>query len=298
MNKSLIHIKHTIVAVAMLLLAAGCGQQSKPGNAHNVCAADSVATDSIPPTRIISGAPLLTEVLFALGQQHRLIGRTDYCKYPEEAATIPSVGSVMDPSIETIIEMKPDIVITSTHFKREVSDKINKLGIKTRRIFHQSSSDGAYKTIRDVARLTGCPQKGDSIIAQMEHRKTAILASIPKDVAQPSVYYVVGFGKNGDFTGGSDTFIHHLITLAGGRNIATDTEGWNYSLEKLMTQNPDIIIMRTGWKDAFCSQTPYNKLKAVQNNRVYEINKDLLEINGPRTVDGLALLVNLFYPAK
>lgn len=265
-------------------------------NGHKQATPTTAATtDSTPPVRIVSAAPLLTEVIFALGQQNRLVGRTDYCTYPAATQAVASIGSLMDPSIETIINLKPDVVLVSTHFKREVSDKLNRLGIKTQRIFHQSSSDGAYQTIRDVARLTGCPQRGDSLIALMEARKNAALARIPQNAQGPTVYYVVGFGKNGDFTGGSDTFIHHLITLAGGRNIAADMQGWNYSLEKLVAQNPDIILIRQGWKEDLCAQTPYNKLKAVANNRVYEINKDHFEINGPRIVEGLDNLVDIFY---
>ena len=286
-------IQRSYFLFIILMMMVGCGSPSKPAGG---CATDSMAAEPFVANRIICSAPLLTEVVFALGQEHRLVGRTDYCKYPEASQQVASVGSVMDPSIETIIDLKPDVVLTSTHFKREVSDKLNRLGIRTRRIFHQSSSDGAYQTIRDVAAITDCVERADSLITRMEARKAAILASIPKERPVPSVYYVVGFGKNGDFTGGGDTFIHHLITLAGGRNIAADSKGWNYSLEKLMTQNPDIIMLRQGWKEAFCSQTPYNQLKAVKNNRVYEINKDLLEINGPRTIDGLELLVSLFYP--
>ena len=146
-----------------------------------------------------------------------------------------------------------------------------------------------------MAQLTGCPEKGDSLIAQMEIRKKAALERIPLNREKPTVYYVVGYGKNGEFTGGGDTFIHHLITLAGGKNIAADIKGWNYNLEDLMTQNPDIILICQGWKEAFCSQAPYNKLKAVQNNHVYEVNKYMIEVNGPRIIDGLESLIDIFW---
>ena len=119
-----------IIAVAFATIITGCNRTPSTQSGNQTQKQDSSHTS---PTRIISAAPLLTEVIFALGQQHKLVGRTDYCLNPAEASAITSIGSLMDPSIETIIGLKPDIVLTSTHFKKEVSEKINISFIKVHR---------------------------------------------------------------------------------------------------------------------------------------------------------------------
>ena len=135
-------IQRSYFLFIILMMMVGCGSPSQPAGG---CATDSVAAEPFVANRIICSAPLLTEVVFALGQEHRLVGRTDYCKYPEAAQQVASVGSVMDPSIETIIDLKPDVVLTSTHFKREVSDKLNRLAFARGASFTKAPATGLIK---------------------------------------------------------------------------------------------------------------------------------------------------------
>lgn len=106
----------------------------------------------------------------------------------------------------------------------------------------------------------------------------------------PKVYYVVGFGAGGNFTAGGNTFINDIIRMAGGRNIAEGIEGWSYSLEALMKENPDYIIVRREDSAAFCTMKPYNTLGAVRQGRVIGIESGTLDLQVPRNIDAVLYL--------
>ncbi|TAJ10752.1 ABC transporter substrate-binding protein [Marinilabiliaceae bacterium JC017] len=248
------------------------------------------------PARIVSCAPLITEIIYALGEEKRLCGRTDYCVYPPQAAAVSSIGGLMDPCLECIVKLEPDLVLASTHFKKSVADKLGQLNYPVAVMMSQQSIAGAEELISKIGQVLGVTVKADSVITHMQQERQRIIAKLPVDAPHPSVYYVVGFGKQGDYTAGGDTFIHELITLAGGKNVAADVKGWGYSLEALMDKDPDVIIIKNPMKQAFCETEPYNQLSAVKNNRVYEIDNHLIEINGPHIMEGLEQLVDIFHP--
>ena len=103
-------------------------------------------------------------------------------------------------------------------------------------------------------------------------------------------YYVVGFGASGNFTAGGNTFINDIIRMAGGRNIAEDIEGWSYSLEALVQEDPDYIIVRREDSAAFCGMKPYNRLSAVRNGHVIGIVSGTLDLQVPRNIDAILYL--------
>jgi iron complex transport system substrate-binding protein len=248
------------------------------------------------PQRIISAAPGITEIVFALGEGKRLVGRTEFCDFPPQAKGIPSIGGLEDPNIELIATINPDLIIASTHFKKEMVDKIEQLNIPVAVLKNQESFEGAYELIQSIAKILKVKLRADSIIEKMklEVRETEVLVNQQK--SRPSVYFVIGFGKTGDYTAGGNTFIHQLIEMAGGTNIAADLNGWSYSLEKLVEKNPDIILIRTGDKELFCKTSVYKNLKAVKTGRIYEIDNNLFEIAGPRLADGLKQLYTILHP--
>ena len=105
-----------------------------------------------------------------------------------------------------------------------------------------------------------------------------------------TAYYVVGFGAGGNFTAGGNTFINDIIRMAGGRNIAEGIEGWSYSLEALMKEDPDYIIVRREDSAAFCDMKPYNRLSAVKNGHVIGIVSGTLDLQVPRNIDAILYL--------
>jgi iron complex transport system substrate-binding protein len=255
-----------------------------------------VVTIDKVPTRIVSASPAVTEILFALGKEKLLIGRTNYCVYPLQVSAIPSIGEIIDPNLETIASLNPDLVIASTHFKKEMADKIQQMNVPIVVLVSQESFEGSYNMIRQVADIVDAKDKGDSIIRSMQKTVSEIEAGAKTVKEKPSVYYVIGFGKTGDFTAGGNTFISNMISMAGGVNIAQDVIGWSYSLEKLIQKDPDIILIHNGQKEMFVNTPAYKNLKAVKRNKVYEVDNNLFELTGPRLSEGLKTLFTLLHP--
>lgn len=251
------------------------------------------------PMRIISIAPSITETIFALGAGDKLIGRTDYCNYPQEVKDIESIGSLQEPSIEKIVDLKPDLVIASTHFKEDVLKKLEEADVKVVVLYGEESFEGVYEVIEKVGQVLDKKDAADSLVSNMKSRVDNVIDRV-KDLEKKDVYYVVGFGEYGDFTAGGDTFIGNMIEMAGGKNAADDVKGWKYSLENLVEKDPDILIcsMYGDTKDKLVNANGYKELTAVKEGRLYEIDKNLLELQGPRLVDGLEALAEIIHPAK
>lgn len=286
-----------ILSVAML---AGCNSSESKKN-KGLKITDTFqreVTIEKVPGRIVSASPAITEILFALGQEKKLVGRTDYCTYPAETAAIPSIGTITNPNLETIASFRPDLVIASTHFKKEVADKIQQMRIPVVVLKSQESFEGAYNMIRQTAEIVDAKAAGDSIIRRMQQDVSEVKAKVKLVTDRPKVYYVIGFGKSGEFTAGGDTFISDMIKMAGGINIAEDITGWSYSLEKLIQMNPDIILVREGKKELFITSPAYKSLKAVKNNQVFEVDNRLFDLAGPRLSEGLKTLFAILHPIK
>lgn len=249
------------------------------------------------PQKIISVAPNITEIIYALDLSTKLIGRSDYDDYPAEASSIESVGTMTDPSVEKIAAMKPDVVIASNFIKQELVQKLEDLGITVVALYGEESFEGAYETIGKVGEITNTTQKADEIIDGMK-TKVAQVEEKVKGLPTPSVYYVVGFGEYGDYAAGKGTFVGNMIEMAGGKNAAGDMEGWKYSLEKLIQNNPDIMICSAyfGTKDGIKGTEGYKTLDAVKNDKLFEIDNNMLDRQGPRLADGFMELAKIIHP--
>ncbi len=249
------------------------------------------------PARIISLAPSITEAIYAVGAGDKLIGRTDYCDYPVEASEVESIGSLRSPNIEKIAELEPDLVIASTHFSDEVLKKFDELEIKVIVLIAQESFDGVYEIIEKTGLVLNKNQEAYDLVSEMKTEVTALLELV-KSVEKKDVYYVVGFGQYGDYTATGDTFIHNMLEMAGGNNVAKDAEGWVYSIEKLVEQDPEILIVTNKWDAAteLKATAGYIDLTSVTEEKLFGINEDFLNRQGPRLVQGLKALIEIIHP--
>lgn len=246
--------------------------------------------------RIVSVAPTVTEIIYGLGKGNELVGRTDYCDYPSEVKNVESIGNITDPSVEKIVELKPDIVFVSM-VKEDIVKKLEDLGIKVFAVYDADNLDDAYTSIVTIGKLIGAEEKAQEIVGTMKNKIKDINEKVKMEKA-PSVYYVIGFGKDGDYAATGDTFIGKLIDMAGGDNIAKGTARWKYSLEKLIENDPEYIILpkNYGMKDEFIKTDGYKELSAVKNNKVIEIDDNLLSRQGPRLAEGVEELARILHP--
>ena len=249
------------------------------------------------PKRIITISPDITEGIYALGKGSNLVGRSDFDDYPTEVSKVPSIGSLLSPNIEKIVELKPDVVITSTLFSKDGIKKLEDLKIKVIVLGDEKDFTGVYGNLSKVGKVVNANEKALSIISDMKNKVTEITSKV-KTAKKPIVYYVVGYGKNGDFTAGKDTFIGNMIEAAGGENAAKDVVGWEYSIEKLIEKNPDLIICSKLYdsKKGIEATNGYKDLTAVKSGKLLEIDENIIVRQGPRLADGLEDMAKLIHP--
>jgi len=249
------------------------------------------------PKRVITIAPNITEVIYALGKGSSVVGRSNYDDYPTAALKVPSVGDLLEPSIEKIVELKPDLVITSTFFNKDVVKKLENLNIKVIVLSDEKNFTGVYNTISKLGQVVNASEKAQSITSDMK-KKVSYITNKVASAKKPTVYYVAGFGKSGDFTAGKDTFIGNMIEMAGGENAADDVIGWKYSLEKLVEKNPDVLICSKLYdsKKSIEATNGYKDLKAVKSGKLLEVDENIIVRQGPRLADGLEAVAKLVHP--
>jgi iron complex transport system substrate-binding protein len=253
------------------------------------------------PMRIVSLAPNVTETIAALGALDRLVGRTDYCNFPSEVTSLPSIGTLYNPSVEKLISLKPDLVIASSFVSDQLINSLQRASLKVVCINKQESFAGTYALIEDIALLIGKEKEGYVLVASMQEKVEKVLETT-KDLSKPRVYYMVDFGSF-DGTATGDTFISQMLTMAGAVNIAQDATKWTYSKELLIKQNPDLIIISPRWGETaeqtielFSSTKPYSDLPAIKNGAIVSIDSDLLSRQGPRSGDALLALAKTIHP--
>lgn len=283
------------------LLYVGCHRNTNTDSNNQLTVEytdDYGSTVEIPlhPQRIVSTSPAVTEIIYALGGSHLLVGRTDFCTYPPEAMQIASIGGISNLNIERIMSLNPDLVISGSMIPRKSTIQMEKMGVPTVCVIEQQHYEGLYDNISKIGRLIGCTQTADSLNAVLRDRLKQL--DVQTTTKPRSVYYVVGFGASGNFTAGGDSFINDIIRLAGGRNIAEDITGWSYSLENLMQQNPEYIVIRKEDSAAFCRMPPYNQLDAVKNGRVIAIESSLIDLQVPRNTEAVQFLFDRLHQTK
>lgn len=249
-----------------------------------------------PAQRVISLAPSITETLFALGASSQVVGVTDFCNYPLEANKKQRVGGITNPSIETVISLKPDLIVLSMEGNvREDFGKLVDLGVPVF-VTNPRTLSGIHKSIADLGALTGRSENADRIVQTMERREDSIGALVK---TTRSVMLVVSFQPL--IVLGGKTFLAELLELAGGINIAGQSASTypTLSREAVVAANPDIIIVMS---DILKEETElltlfpeWKNLTAIRNHQVFRVNSDIVSRPGPRATDGLVALYKIIH---
>lgn len=245
------------------------------------------------PERIVSISPAITEVMFLVGAQEKLVGVSDYCKYPPETEKITKVGGMHDINFEVLLSLHPDVVLIGSMISQQDVDAIEKMGIPVVCIVEEKSLEGMSEMMEVIGRITQCEEKGNAEAEKWREKIAERKAHAPNPEDRKCVYYVVGFGDGGDFTAPKDTHIQEIIKLAGARNAGDSLSGWNISREYLFKINPDIILVRNEDKEAFVSRYPYTLLDAVKNGRVYGIESGWIDVVSLRNMDAVDYIAKI-----
>ena len=253
--------------------------------------------------RIVSLAPNVTEMIYALGSGDNLVGRTDYCDYPEQAQSVQSIGTLWDPNMETILALDADIAIASSIVDPSFIESLNKAGIKAYQFYEEDSFEGTYTLIEKVAQVIGKQAEGEKIISEMKARAEEIRKITSMVNMRRSAVFIIGYGDWGDYAATGDTFLDGVIEAAGGVNAAKDGVAWSISKELLLEKNPDVILLSGNQGSdpeeeisIFTRLEPYNHLSACKNGKVYVIDSDAAQRQGVRTIDTVEEIARLLYP--
>lgn len=246
------------------------------------------------PKRVISVGPNITELIYSLGEGEKLVGRTEYCDYPNEVLSVDTIGTLYTPDMEKILSLEPDLVIASAFFKEESKTQLEEFGIPVLVLFEETDVTGVYRMIDTMGTALNAKDAAQEVVADMKSRIEAVEEKI-KDAEPVDIYYVVGFGEAGDFTAGGDTFIHGILTMAGGRNIAEEVNGWSYSVERLLEADPEVILLSEGEYDGFVAMAPYRELSAVKNGKIYTIDVNMLDRQCVRNADAIEEIAQMLH---
>lgn len=282
-----------------LLGSVSCAKEDRQAS---VSPPDAQA-EELYPARIVSMAPSITEILFALGLGDRVVGVSDFCDYPPEAAKLPKVGGLVNPNMEAIIALDPDLVLAVPNATHEnLFRSLRQLGIKMLSLPNDTIND-LYGTIRAVGKETATEQAAE----QMVERLQAKFSEVSEKVAagpRRRVMFVVGVDPL--FVAGKGTFINELIGIAGGENIAGDSlmKYPQLGIEEVVSRAPEVILYTslnfelTGEQEKQAKKiwSAYSSIPAVQQDRIHGLVADHVTLPGPRLQIGIEEMARAIHP--
>lgn len=252
------------------------------------------------PQRIVAFAPNITEIIFALGQEHRLKGVTRYSDFPSEAAKLFKVGSYVHLDLERIVSLKPDLCIAIKDGNpRLVAQRLESLKIPVYAV-DPKNLDTIMNTIIEIGKLLDADEKAKMLVRDMRFRIQRVKSLVEKAAHRPGVFFQIGISPI--VSVGTPTFIHELIVLAGGTNLASGPIPYpRFSREQVLALSPEVFIITSMARAAVFDKVKaewsrWPNLPAVRNQRIFLEDSNLFDRPTPRIVDGLELLVRLIHP--
>ena len=237
----------------------------------------NVVTIEEEPETVVSVSPAITEIIYAVGGEDKLIGRSEYDDYPEAVFDVQSVGAIDMPDVELIVSLDPDVVLASSIFSEEAYNALTDAGITVVIVKDETSLDGMIYTVETVADVIGLHDAGQELAMGLSDQISETFNEAMETIGDDeiTVYYAMSFGEYGDYTAGPDTFINDIITYAGCVNAASDADGWSYSAEQLLAADPYIILVPDWGYESFLETEPYTELTAVQEGRVLAVDANI-----------------------
>jgi len=252
------------------------------------------------PQRIISIAPSVTEILFAIGLGEKIVGVSTHCNYPPEARLKEKIGGYITPSLERIIALQPDLVIgTADGELKPFVNKLAGLGVPVYITNSQSVAE-VMTSIQNVGGVTYSLAGAKKVIVSMKGKMQTVRDKI-RGRPRLRVLHILSYDPL--ISSGKGTFVHDLIHLAGGTNVAEEAKGKHprYSMEEVIAQDPQVIILSSmKSRDPLAEQrswwSRWSEISAVRLGRIYVVDADLIHRPSPRIVEGLEELARAIHP--
>lgn len=257
-----------------------------------------------PAMKIVSLAASNTELLYEVGAGSQVIARDDFSDYPADAQALPSIGgSSGNYNLESIVALKPDLVLAAQINTAAQVKSLEDLGLTVYYLNNPTDFNGLYQNIQTVGKLTGRTTEASALVTSLQGRVKAVTDKLATITTQPKVYYELdATDPTNPYTAGPGTYIDLLIKMAGGQNIGSDltTTYAQVSSEQVITANPDFILLgdtaygvtvesvgqRSGWAN----------ISAVKNSQVVVFDDNTVSRPTARLVDALENIAKLIHP--
>jgi len=254
------------------------------------------------PKRMISLAPNVTEILFALGLDQEIVGVSIHCNFPEKAKTRTRVGSYISLDFEKIVSLKPDLILgTGAGNTKDMVDRLEKLGFPTYIIFPRNF-EGILTSVRHLGQVVAKEKESLAIVRNMENRQQEIIA-LTRDARRPRVFMQIGEAPI--VTVGRGSFADDLISLAGGENVAAKEDKMypRWGMEEVLNRLPEVILISSmnpkgSYEKVVQEWSRWKMIPAVQHGRIHLIDSDLIDRPSPRIIEGLEEMARLFHPER
>ncbi len=250
------------------------------------------------PETVVSLSPANTETIFAVGAGEKLVGRTDYCNYPEEVSDIESIGTYSEPNVELIVSLSPDIVFASDFIDESVKQQVEQAGAKVI-VFSANDVD----SVKNAITVTGEVMNTNDTAKEVTEEMTSELEQLQKTIAanENEVSAFVDLGSY--YSAGKDSLLGNMLNDISVKNVAEDSgEQWpQLSVEKIIEDNPDVYLSFYTSPTELKKVSGLSDLDCIKNDKIiyYEANSaeaDLIQRAGPRIVEGEKTLAKSIYP--
>jgi len=249
------------------------------------------------PSRIVSLAPSVTEMLYALGAGDRVVGVTEFCNYPPEALLLPRIGGMINPDLERIVSLKPDLVIATTVGNyQDDAERIERLGIRVYTV-STPSLKSVLTTLTDVGKLLGNDEQARRLVGRLAERLDHVRQVTSRRTPVRTLFVIEGEPL---IAPGPGTFLSDALIAAGAQLVTPrGSPGWaQLDLEQAIAAAPEVILTaepNRKWAEGLASRPEWRNVPAIRNGRVFVVS-DSIQHPGPRLFDGIeevaALLSN------
>jgi iron complex transport system substrate-binding protein len=252
------------------------------------------------PKRVVALAPSITEIIFAIEREDRLKGVTIYSDFPPAAAELPRVGSYVQLDLERIVALKPDLCIAIKDGNPKATvERLEHLKIPVYAV-NPKDIKTVMQTILDLGKLLNAEESANSLVENMRGRIDKVTSLVENVAHRPRVFFQIGIAPIVSI--GTDTFIHELIVLAGGKNVAAGSVAYpRFSREQVLALAPEVFIITSMARVATFEQVKtewsrWPNMPAVRDQRIFLVDSNLFDRPTPRLVDALEVLVKKIHP--
>jgi iron complex transport system substrate-binding protein len=258
---------------------------------------------SAPPQKIISLAPNITEILFALGLGEKIVGVTRYCDFPEDAIKKEKIGGLVDPNPEKIIALNPDLIMGFRGNPLRTLERLRNLSLPLFVLDTGTTIESLFPLIKKIGRITHAEKRAELFAQSLRARYENILTSLQSVRHEPKVF--LSLHGMGLWTCGSESFLNDLVHKARGVNITGNIpRKWlNYNREQLIHEEPEVIIILSKSKKDFLKSRNWIRneahlegIKAVTEDKILFLDENLATRLGPRLIQALEELSRLLHP--